>query len=214
MRTTILLSTLLILAGCSNAPQPQPQAEAKKGGGPGQVGIKEIDSPIVVTDGSSIDFKKHDGLLGLGTQEAKARVRNTKSLDLTIRNCDPTSNTCEVKLPGSWKLELHSVDASGNDSIATYMEFPFPDPQDPADVGIHISINPGPNNSTFALHDPIKMDPDYYPTMYPNGAPFLVQSAYQLTYIQFNPAITPVGSTTQVGKLNCTAPCKFVIAQK
>jgi hypothetical protein len=117
MRTTILLCTLLILAGCSTAPQP----EAQKAPPPGKVHVLQTDSPIIITDGS-IDFTKEYGIDFKHNKYIRAQIDPNQPVALRVYGCTgvtlPSGCTGHKIRLGSgtaadkWVVELHHTDGS------------------------------------------------------------------------------------------------------
>ena len=109
MRTTILLCTLLILAGCSSAPQPEVQKAP-----PGEVHVFQPDSPIIITDGSSIHFSKHNGFTILDPTHIQAVIDTSKQWVFEVMGCvSPPAHACKAALgPGSWTVTLHHTDGA------------------------------------------------------------------------------------------------------
>jgi hypothetical protein len=105
MRTTILLCTLLILAGCSTAPHPEAPPE----------GVRQPDSPIIITDGS-IRFHKHNGFTPTSDPtHIKAVIDTTKQWVFEVMGCkSPPAPTCKPTPldPGSWTVTIHDTDGT------------------------------------------------------------------------------------------------------
>jgi hypothetical protein len=144
------------------------------------------DSPIVVTDGSSIHFKKEYGLLVLGQQHAKLLIAS-KTLSLIIRGCDanpPTSGSgCNISnpvtlgTPGTpWTMTLYHTENTVNTPV-TILSLASADPNE-IDVQIQgAAIQSALNRrSTFGIEDPDPLDTDL-----PDAAA-LVQSNVHLAY--------------------------------
>ena len=103
MRTKIWLGTLLLLAGCGTTQSPD--AEQKKGG---EVTILEADSPIIITDGSSIHFRKASGFTALGNGAYSVKITGALARDLAVDLCSGSPAQCEAHLGAkNWVVTLY-----------------------------------------------------------------------------------------------------------
>jgi|ERR1035441_5020654 hypothetical protein len=184
MRTTILLCTLLILTGCSTAPQP----EAQKAPPPGGVHFLQTDSPIIITDGGSIHFKKHNGVTAIHRQHLQVKIDTSQPWSLRVKDCDGVPNDCKTPLgAGPWTVNF--FDAQGT-QVATVTL--------PSSATDTVEIVPSGPASTFS-----------YNKDSPSDGPDFSQSGYNLDHA------TVTGLSNQfkcpAGSNPTTNPCEMRI---
>lgn len=113
MRTKILLSTMLLLAGCGGT---QSLDGDKKGGG--DVTILEADSPIIITDGSSIHFRKANGFMDLGNGSYSVKITGSYARDLAVDLCTGQPAQCEAHLGSrNWVVTLYESDGTATTTL-------------------------------------------------------------------------------------------------
>jgi hypothetical protein len=138
MRTTLLLIGVILLPGCpGTAPQDR-----------GQVHIFQPDSPILVGDGSSIHFRKDNGIspVGSANKEIKMQIDPTQPTDIRVYGCTgttmPAGCTVHYVLLGngstSWTADLYHTDGT----LAAIVSFGGDN------AYVHVAIQPA--DSTFS----------------------------------------------------------------
>jgi len=184
MRATTLLSILLLLAGCSKAPPPPKTL--------GNLQLFEPDSPIKVTDGSSIHFEKDDGIdySDPAHKHVIVHIDPYQPIELRVYGC--TGPTLPAGCTGHylplgkgttpWHVTLHHTDGTGTN--VTKIDYPG--------SGSYVDIIIPPSVPTTFSQDPF--DPTHH----------VYQPTHHLAYAMANgqklgcpsaPPGTPPGGT-------------------
>jgi hypothetical protein len=197
MRTTVLLCALLLLAGCKSSRRPFGNPDSP-------------DSPIIISDNSSLDskgFAQAATLLNF-TKERHMRVYGPSLFAVKVDNYQPTwlevvgsnspattttcpsaSSTANCLTGGagtSWKIEI----PTGGTSLTT-LKWTYSD--DPSEVYIQLSGN-----------SPTIIDP--------SSTDVMVETPSSVNFTTATLKVTPATGSKQTATYSCSnSPCKMKI---
>jgi hypothetical protein len=153
MRTTTLLCSLLLLAGCSPTPSPEPRSGQQPPPGPAPA-IRQppADSPIVVADGTiGINARKFQNV---GAHSASFKITNHEAV--LFEPWDPSERHPQLK-DHDWTLKLYKSASPSDAGLAATLTLNHNADKSrvaistPPTAPAPLSTKPGPNGTEILV---------------------------------------------------------------